>query len=182
MSFGTRSFSRSLYVAGATVMAACDSIGGHPSPAGPPATVAAHPASQTVQAATGLTQIPRPDFRQLEDRLAATYPRHFREAGRGGAVLLDVNVDEDGTVRGVTVVPRPEVPTGENVRAVALVTDKRTGRTVEEELPNDYDDAFGPSAQAAVRGTRFSPAIRNGKTVPYTLRMTVRFGTPRNSR
>lgn len=175
----------SLVVCGTGLMlAACDGAGGRggPDPAGPPGTVAARPASQTLQAATGLTQIPRPDFRQLEERIAESYPDDLRAAGRHGAVLLDVDVDETGAVREVTVVPRPEIPGGAHVRAVALVRDPRTGKTVEEELPDDYDDAFGPAAREAVRGTRFTPAIRSGMAVPYRLRMTVRFGSPPASR
>ncbi|MBB4636986.1 hypothetical protein [Longimicrobium terrae] len=137
------------------------------------------PASRALQRATGLTQIPRPrDPGQLTELLDQHYPRTLRDAGRVGAVLLDVRVDETGIVREALPVSPPPLPAGSRIRAVAQVTDPRTGRTVEEELPNDYDMAFAPAAQQALLASRFTPAIRDGQAVPYTVRMTVRFGQP----
>lgn len=165
----------------AGALAACDARSG--AGGGEPVAIAGKsapvPASRALQRATGLTQIPRPrDPGHLTELLDQHYPRPLRDAGRVGAVLLDVQVDETGMVRGAQPVTPPPLPAGSRIRAVAQVTDPRTGKMVEEELPNDYDMAFAPAAQKALLASRFTPAIRDGQAVPYTVRMTVRFGQP----
>jgi hypothetical protein len=41
--------------------------------------------------------------------------------------------------------------------------------------PGD-DPAFGPAAEGALMETRFTPAMRDGQPVPFTMRMTISFG------
>jgi hypothetical protein len=85
----------------------------------------------------------------------------------GGSVLVDVRVAADGGVEEVEVVPRPA-----GIHAAMILREPDgSSRRVE---PND-DPAFGPAARAALMETRFTPALRDGRPVPFTMRMTIAF-------
>jgi hypothetical protein len=141
-------------------------------------------ASSAVRAQTGLSHVPRPrDFAALDERLRQHYPAEFRSTGRRGSVLLDVSVDARGMVSDVEVVTPPaDEPAGVRTTAVMMETDPRTGLTVERVFEPDYDMAFGPAAQAALRSTRFWPAQRGGRAVAAKVRMTVEFTPPAGGR
>jgi outer membrane biosynthesis protein TonB len=146
---------------------------------GPAEQAADQPASAMVQAELGVTQLPRPrDHAAFTESLRRHYPAEFRAEWRTGAVLLDVTIDPQGSVRGVEVVPTAAGEPDGTHRAVLLDRDPATGRTVERPLQPKYDAAFGPAARAALREVRFTPALRDGQPVTHTLRMTVEFAPP----
>lgn len=103
----------------------------------------------------------------LREAMRRHYPAALQKAGIGGSALVEVHVAADGTVEGVDVVPRPT-----EVQA-AMVLLKADGTTRPVEV-ND-DPVFGPVARAALMEMRFTPAMRDGQPVPFTLRMTISF-------
>jgi hypothetical protein len=167
------------------ILAAGLTVAGCERPGSPPvaADVAAlHPrsaASAHVQKLTGLSHLPVP---QSEDALLRSltrhYPRQFVGLRPRTAVLVDVTVDEKGFVRNVAVVDRPPDAAGQQVRMVVLDRAPGSNTEVAHEVATPYDQAFGPAAQAAIGEVRFHPAMREGRAVPYTLRMTVEFTSP----
>lgn len=86
--------------------------------------------------------------------------------------MLDIYVDEQGVVEGVDVVQQTASDSDTVVRMVLL---DEHGRPVERAHQPKYDPAFGPAAKAALLDTRFTPAIRNGRPISDTVRMTVTF-------
>ncbi len=128
-------------------------------------------ASAEVRTKTGMSHLPGP---QSEDALRASLRRHYPQQlqDRTGAVLLEVEVDARGTVRDVDVVTPPSAahPTH---RAVIVDGESSVRRAMEFQ----YDPAFGAAAQAALRETRFTPAVRasDDRAVPFRWRMTVVF-------
>jgi outer membrane biosynthesis protein TonB len=107
------------------------------------------------------------DTDALRGAMRRHHPPALREAGIGGSVLADVDIDAHGTVQSVAIVPRPA-----GVRA-SMVLQAADGT---ERIVHPADDpAFGPAAEAALREMRFIPALRDGRPVPFTLRMTIRF-------
>lgn len=138
----------------------------------------AYVASAAAQERTGLSRLPTPaEPGALTAALRRHYPREFIGKRPRTAVLVDISVDERGRVRDVAVVDRPAgAPT--TLRAVLTDHDPRTGKDVTREFTTVYDAAFGPAAQEAISEVRFRPAIRQGRPVPFTLRMTVEFSSP----
>ncbi|HEX8453609.1 MAG TPA: energy transducer TonB [Longimicrobium sp.] len=135
-----------------------------------PSTAGRRALSPEVQAHTGLSHLPEPvDQAELAARLRKHYPGELRAQGVSGSALLDVHVDAQGNVGEVDIVSRPIGPEHPTHRAVL----QEQGGTRVLEL-NDRPE-FGAAAQAALRETRFQPALKNGKAVPYKLRMTVQF-------
>ena len=120
---------------------------------------------------TGVDRLPQPvDPAALQAALKRHYPPEVSADGVSGSVLLDVRVDEAGGVASVTAIDRPA-----GVHATMVLQERDgTERRVE---PNDHP-AFRPAAQAALRQVRFTPAMRDGRPVPFTLRMTVIFDPP----
>ena len=118
---------------------------------------------------------PRPrDVGALHRSMDRHYPAGLRAAGRAGAVLLDIHVDAAGAVRDVDVVTPPSESA--EMQMVLVDEDPRTGKVTERRHRPVYDPAFGPAARAALLETRFTPAVRNGRPVAETLRMSVEFG------
>lgn len=105
---------------------------------------------------------------ELDRSMKRHHPADLRAAG--GSVLADVEVDAEGRVRSVTIVPRPSTA---HMTMVLQEADGTT-RTVQ---PGD-DPAFGPAARAALMETRFTPALLDGHPVPFTVRMTLTFDPP----
>ena len=136
------------------------------------------PASETARRLTGLSHMPAPvDGDALDASLRKHYPREFIGIRPRTAVLVDVKLDERGRVGDVVVVDRPpSLP--DNVSMVILDKVPGSNVPVEREYSTTYDSAFGPAARAALKEVRFQPAIRDGRAVPYTLRMTVEFTSP----
>jgi outer membrane biosynthesis protein TonB len=134
--------------------------------------------SAEILAHAGLSAFPTPaDPAALHRSMREHYPAELLDEGRRGSVLVDLALDEQGVVRGVEVVTPPEPDA--RMKAVLVEPDPRTGGTRERVVQTRYDAAFGPAARAALKGARFTPALgRDGKPVPYTLRMTVEFAPP----
>lgn len=144
------------------------------------AQAARQPASLQAQRATGLSHLPRPlNLDALNRSLARHYPAQFVGLRPQTAVLVDVSLDATGLVRGVEVVDRPGQPA--NVRKVMIERPAGSNSDIQREHRTTYDQAFGPAAAAALREVRFHPALREGRPVPYTLRMTVEFTSPAGS-
>ncbi len=132
-------------------------------------------ASDQARKASGLSHLPRPEnFNALRRSLARNYPSEFIGVRPSTSVLVDVMLDERGFVRDVAVVDRPA-----QAPDVALI-DKVPGSNLEvvREYPTTYDASFGPAAVAALKEVRFLPALREGRPVPFTLRMSVEFTSP----
>jgi hypothetical protein len=120
---------------------------------------------------TGVDRLPVfADMDALRRSMARHHPPALRDAGIGGSVLADVRIDALGGVEAVTIVPRPA-----EVRA-AMVLQKADG-TERAFQPHDHP-AFGPAAEAVLMETRFTPAMRDGEPVPFTMRMTISFDAP----
>lgn len=137
-------------------------------------------ASELVSASTGLSHLPLPERpAALAASLRRHYPAALRESGRGASVLVDVRVDETGRVLDVGVVDNRDKVRNGGARMVLLDQVPGSNLRVEREAQVTYDPVrFGAAARAAVREVRFRPALRDGKAVPYTLRMTVTFTPP----
>ncbi|HEX6042331.1 hypothetical protein [Longimicrobium sp.] len=126
---------------------------------------------ERLRALAGVDRLPLfTDVDALNRSLQRHHPADLRAAGVGGSVLADVAIDEHGEVQAVTIVPRPSTA---HVTMV-MVEEDGTTRSVQ---PAD-NPAFGPAAEAALMETRFTPAMRDGQPVPFTLRMTVTFDPP----
>lgn len=124
-----------------------------------------------LRAMTGVDRLPAPsDKAAFMAALASHYPASHRATGESGSALVDVAIDDAGKVASVEIIQRP---TGTNT---ILVLRERDG-TERRVTPQDDPD-FGAAAQAALRTVRFTPAMRDGKPVPYTMRMTVTFDPP----
>lgn len=127
---------------------------------------------QALREVTGLSEFPRPrDKHALLAAVQRHYPPALRTHGGSGSVLVDVGLDELGNVVSVT----GATPPGGLHTHTMLVTRDRSGAETERPLVGHSDPALVPAAEAALREVSFTPAIRDGKAVPYTLRMTVRF-------
>ena len=146
------------------------------SPVADDAGAARHAASPHLRALTGVSHLPVPrDLDALNAAVRRHYPADLLTQRVGGDVLVDVAVDAEGLVQNVAVAtPRAARP-GDVHRAVVLEPVPGTNSTIERELTPRYDARFGPAAAAALRETRFLPALRDGRAVPYTLRMTLHF-------
>lgn len=171
-----RHFSQAAF---AIVMAAALAGCGNARDATPAASVQGRqPASETAQRMSGLSHMPRPENAEALDRSLA---RHFpHELARGRArtlVLVDVHLDAQGRVLDVTPAARPA---GAPETVSIVLTDYVPGSStpVQRTQNGTYDPAFAPAARAALREVRFQPALRDGKPVPFTMRMTVEFISP----
>jgi hypothetical protein len=124
------------------------------------------PESEHVQKLAGLSHLPVPENREA---FAASMRRHFPRQLMGvrprTAVLVDVSVGTSGIVEEVRVVDHGGTGDDGQVRAVVRQKVPGTNQVVERELNATYDAAFGP-------------ALRDGRPVPYTMRMTVEFTDP----
>jgi outer membrane biosynthesis protein TonB len=144
--------------------------------------VARRAASEHLSSITGLSHMPTPVSQSaFGASIRRHYPEAMRRAGRGGEVLVDVRLDETGRVQEVDVVRERKTSADEH-RIVVIGKAPGSNTEEEREVQLNYDpEAFGAAAQAALREVRFRPALREGKAVPYTLRMTVSF-TPADAR
>ena len=121
---------------------------------------------------TGLSHLPEPASRaEFNASLKRHYPARFRAQRVSGTTLVDVHVDARGRVHAVEVIHRPS-PSHQDLTAV--LRDEDGSRVLKV---NDQPE-FGAAAQAAIRETRFLPALRDGEPVPYKRRMTVQFDPP----
>lgn len=126
---------------------------------------------EQVRQMTGVDRLPEVlDKVAFKASISRHYPAELRTEQASGSALVDVLVDADGTVSSATAVDRPA-----GMRAVMILEDRDgTQRRV---TPNDHP-AFQAAAVSALREVNFSPAVRDGKAVPFTLRMTVTFEPP----
>jgi|GEM_PF-2953596 len=126
---------------------------------------------EQIRQMTGVDRLPQVlDKPAFKASVARHYPAELRAERVSGSALIDVLVDEEGNASSVTAVDRPA-----EMRAV-LVLEEKDG-TQRRITPEDHP-AFQAAASAALREVRFSPAVRDGQPVPYTLRMTVTFEPP----
>jgi outer membrane biosynthesis protein TonB len=120
---------------------------------------------------TGVDRMPEVlDRSDLRARIESHYPAELRTEAVSGSALIDVEVDAAGQVASVAAIERPA---GIHATMVLLEKDGTERRIT----PNDHP-AFQAAAVAALRGVRFSPALRDGQPVPFTLRMTITFDPP----
>jgi hypothetical protein len=126
-----------------------------------------------LRAMLGVSQVPRPaDKAAFLAAVKQHCPPALRAEGRTGFVLLDVTIDEAGEVRKVDVVPAPGAP----IPQAVIVRRDASGRDVQAPMPGGKSDPqLGPAADAALREVRFTPAVRDGLAVPFTLRMSIQF-------
>ncbi|HLL84469.1 MAG TPA: energy transducer TonB [Longimicrobium sp.] len=123
-----------------------------------------------MSARTGLSHLPEPaNTAELTALLKRNYPAKLKAQGVAGSALLDVHVDAEGRVSEVDIVNRPGNAEHQTNRAVL------EGQNGTEVLETNDRPEFGAAAQAALRQTRFQPALKEGKPVAYKLRMTVQF-------
>jgi outer membrane biosynthesis protein TonB len=117
---------------------------------------------------TGVDRLPAPaDRKAFMASIASHYPAVFRSAGIEGSALVDVAIDEGGSVYSVQIIQRPLAP-----RTIMVL--RKPDGTERRVTPRD-DPAFGEAAAAALKGVKFEPAMRDGQPVPFTMRMTVNF-------
>ena len=110
---------------------------------------------------------------ELAESMKRHYPAALRGQGAAGSVLVDISIDEQGRVTDVTALPAPAL------QARALKGSRPDHANVPAEAATPASTAqFGGAARAALTAARFSPAQLDGKPVPFTLRMTVRFNDP----
>lgn len=135
-------------------------------------------ASPKLQELTGLSHLPMPaDDRAIGASLRRHYPRDLLAQRRSGSVLVDIMLDDRGIVQDIQAVPRASLPTSADEHRM-MVRERVNGQLVEREATLTYDPRFDPAAEAALHEVRFLPALKNGRAVPFTLRMTVEFAPP----
>lgn len=135
-------------------------------------------ASAALQELTGLSHLPSPaDDGAMGASLRRHYPRDLLAQQVRGSVLVDIRLDDRGTVQDVQAVPRASLPNAADEHRM-VVRERANGQVVERAVTLKYDSRFGPAAEAALRDVRFLPALRDGRAVPFTLRMTVEFSPP----
>jgi outer membrane biosynthesis protein TonB len=135
-------------------------------------------ASAPLQELTGLSHLPSPaNDGEIGASLRRHYPRDLLAQQIRGAVLVDIRLDDRGVVQDVHAVSPASRPTSTDEHRL-VVRERVNGQVVEREVALTYDARFGPAAEAALRNVRFLPALRDGRAVPFTLRMTVEFSPP----
>lgn len=119
----------------------------------------------------GVDRLPQVvDRAALRASIERHYPAELRAEQASGSALVDVLVDADGMVAAATAIDRPA-----GARAVLILEEKDgSQRRID---PADHP-AFQAAAASALREVRFSPAMRDGQPVPFTMRMTISFGAP----
>ncbi len=136
-------------------------------------------ASQKVEQLSGLSSLPHPDANVLRATLRKHYPAELRGGGISGSVLIDVAVNDRGHVESARAVAPTSLPRPTDEHRI-VVRERVPGsrNLVERELTLTYDARFAPAAEAALREVPFRPAVRDGRAVPFTMRMTVTFTPP----
>jgi hypothetical protein len=135
-------------------------------------------ASAQLQELTGLSHLPSPaDDGAIGASLRRHYPRDLLAQRIRGSVLVDIRLDDRGIVQDVQAVQRASLPNRADEHRM-VVRERVDGQVVEREVALKYDSRFGPAAEAALRVVRFLPALKDGRAVPFTLRMTVEFSPP----
>jgi outer membrane biosynthesis protein TonB len=131
---------------------------------------------EALRAMTGVSRLPRPaDPRAFAASVRRHYPPELRAAGVQGAVLVDVRIDQNGSVASVETVQRP--PSDVHYRAVAVSRDPVSGAEIQRPLDaaGGSSPAFEAAARAVLREVRFTPAEKDGRAVPFVMRMTIQF-------
>jgi outer membrane biosynthesis protein TonB len=170
-------------LAAALVAAGCGSDGARSPDRQPIASAFAIGAAPSAHAlsreALGVDEVPRvSDPRALTAALQRHYPADAQRLGRTGAALVEVATDSTGAVLRAVALPAPAQPGG---RIMLVRHDRRGSDAAVAPAASDYSAEFGPAAVAAVHEVAFTPARLNGRPVPYTFRMTVRFGAAPNA-
>jgi hypothetical protein len=145
-----------------------------PGPTQPPGSGAHQITPADLRQIAGVDVLPRLlNAPELAESMKRHYPAALRGHGSAGSVLVDVSIDEQGRVTGVTALPAPTLQAhglkGSRPDLASLPAQAATPASTVQ---------FGDAARAALGTARFSPAQRDGKPVAFTLRMTVRFSDP----
>jgi outer membrane biosynthesis protein TonB len=140
------------------------------------------PAPALLQKHFRISHMPRPaDGSAFQAAMIRHYPADLLAHRVTGDVLLDVSLDEHGVVRHVAVATPPRTSAGKVHRALLVDRVPGANSTTTREYDPTYDPRFAPAALAAMRETRFLPALRGGRPVPFTFRMSLRFSPPPES-
>jgi hypothetical protein len=127
---------------------------------------------EQVRQMTGVDRLPQVvDKAAFKAAVERSYPADLRASPTSGSALVDVVIGAEGEVQSVTPVDRPE-----GMQRSVLILEERDG--TERRIASDNHPAFQAAAREAMRSVRFTPAIRDGKAVPFTMRMTVTFDPP----
>jgi len=108
---------------------------------------------------------------ELAESMKRHYPAGLRGRGTAGSVLVDLSIDERGRVTDVTALPAPKA---HGLKGLRL---DLGGSPAEAATPASTAQ-FGGAVRVALGVAQFSPAQLDGKSVPFTLRMTARFSDP----
>ncbi|HYR09915.1 MAG TPA: energy transducer TonB [Longimicrobium sp.] len=126
---------------------------------------------EQVRQMTGVDRVPEVlDQSAFKTKIDRAYPAELRAQRVAGSALVDVLVDEAGRVASATPITRPAG------MGATLILEEEDG-SQRRIAPMDHP-AFQSAAVSALRDVEFSPAMRNGRPVPFTLRMTVTFDPP----
>lgn len=140
----------------------------------PSVPAAEHPTMhrEELRRIAGVDQLPTVvDKTAFREKMSAYRSEALGNAKFAKSALVDVSIDAHGRVNSVAVVPRPpELESSPQPRAFLQEPDGSL-----RPLNSVDDPAVGRAAQSILRDVRFNPAIRDGKAVAYTLRMTVSF-------
>src|SRR3954447_17207530 len=145
-----------------------------PGPTQPPGSGAHQISPADLRQIAGVDVLPRIlNAPELAESMKRHYPAALHGQGRTGSVLVDVSIDEEGRVTGVTALAEPTLqahgPKGSRPDLARLPAEAATPASTAQ---------FGGAERAALAAARFSPAQLDGRPVPFTLRMTVRFSDP----
>jgi outer membrane biosynthesis protein TonB len=123
---------------------------------------------EQVRQMTGVDRLPQVlDQTAFAARIEEAYPAELRVERVAGSALVDVLIDEGGRVASVIPIDRPA-----GMRT-SLILEGEDGS--QRHVTTQDHPAFRKAAASALRDVRFSPAIRDGQPVPFTMRMTVNF-------
>jgi hypothetical protein len=129
--------------------------------------------ARILRAMYGVSALPKllnPD--ELHDSIRHHYPTALLERGQAANVLLQLTIDEAGTLTRAQAIGPPTVP---GTVVGAILADERGGARRETEMPTT-DPVLMRAAEAAVQVARFAPAELDGHAVPLPeFRMTIRF-------
>jgi hypothetical protein len=143
-------------------------------PTQPPGTAIHQMTPAGLRQIAGVDVLPRLlNGSELAESMKRHYPASLRGRGTAGSVLVDISIDEHGNVTDVAPQPPPAMVAralkGSRPDLASLPVEAATAASTAQ---------FGGAARTALNTARFSPALLDGKPVPFTLRMTVRFSDP----
>lgn len=125
--------------------------------------------SEELKRRSGLSALP-----EIRDNAAFMASLRRHDPGLPGTLLIDVAIDESGTVQSVEAAPQ----SSNRHTRIVLVDRTLSGKTVERPMEARNNPSLLPAARKVMSEVRFTPAERDGKPVAFTLRMTLSFAPP----